>query len=543
MDERLEAGRHHLVNGERALHLGYPDDARAHFEAALLQFRGPELRLGEAHALRGLGQLELALGNLSDAEARLHRAVDVYDELLRQLAEIDPDGVSVDMKRRAQEGEIASLVLLGELKMRAGQPILARDILSSAGRHAEVVGNWALRADVLTTQGRVALRTGEYDEAERGFRDAIAAHQTSANVEGEIGAWLLLAELERLRGNLGRSRIALERARPLAEATSDDRLLGRVHHSLGALEAMALNPGDARGHFEVALTLVRRTGDAEMEGYTLLGLGEVASRVGEGSALENLVDGARILGALGHRHGVASALVRIGEHGIGIGEPELALAASEAARRLWEPIEPVRGVGQALRFITKALLAMDHPRAALLVAVTREGVVGAVQPNARQVADYFRDRAPPEWVRALEGQSKDQLIDRTREVMERILRPILWAVNLEAEALGTVSGALAAVETLGAKLPSPAPPAEEEEPSPGEIPPELPPLEEVEAPGPLPSLDEVPEEEGHVGAFPALGMLHDDARRPGDAVPSRDGPTKPDDLHAEERDAGEETEE
>jgi tetratricopeptide (TPR) repeat protein len=521
MDERLEAGRHHLVNGERALHLGYPDDARAHFEAALLQFRGPELRLGEAHALRGLGQLELVLGNLSDAEARLHSAVDVYDELLRQLAEIDPGGVSMDMKRRAQEGEIASLVLLGELKMRAGQPILARDILSSAYRHAEVVGNWALRADVLTTQGRVALRTGEYAEAERDFRDAIAAHQTSANVEGEVGAWLLLAELERLRGNLGRSRIALDRARPIAEATGDDRLLGRVHHSLGALELMAINPDDARRHFEAALRLVRRSGDAEMEGYTLLGLGEVAGRVGEGSALENLVDGARILGALGHRHGVASALLRIGEHGIVIGEPELALAASEAAHRLWEPIEPVRGVGQALRFITKALLALDHPKTALLAAVTREVVAGGVQPNARHVADYFRDRAPAEWVQALDGLSREQLLDRCREVVERILRPILWAVDLDANALGTVSGALAAVETLGAKLPSPAPPAEEEAPS-------LPPAQ-------LPSLEEVPEEEGHAGAFPALGMLHDDGHRPQDK--------KPDDPRADDDAAGEESEE
>jgi len=521
MDERLEAGRHHLVNGERALQLGYPDDARAHFEAALLQFRGPELRLGEAHALRGLGQLELSLGNLADAEARLNRAVDVYAELLQQLAEIDPDGVSVDMKRRAQEGEIASLVLLGELKMRAGQPILARDILSSASRQAQVVGNWALRADVLTTEGRVALRTGEYDEAERDFRDAIAAHQTSANLEGEISAWLLLSELERLRGNLGRSRIALDRARPLAEATGNDRLMGRVHHALGALEGMALNPGDARRHFEAALRLVRRAGDAEMEGYVLLGLGEVASRVGEGSALENLVDGARILGRLGHRHGVASALVRIGEHGIGIGEPELALAASEAARRLWEPIEPVRGVSQALRFITKALLALKHPKAALLVAVTREAVAGTVQPNARNVADYFRDRAPPEWVQGLEGQSKEQLLERTREVVERILRPILWAVDLDSMALGTVAGALAAVETLGAKLPSPAPPADEEASTP---------------------LDEVPEEERHTGAFPALGMLHDDARRPHDGAPLGDGPTKQDDPQAEPQDAGEETE-
>ena len=59
MDERLEAGRHHLGNGDRALREGYLDDSRSHFEAALLQFRGPELRLGEAHALRGLAHVEL----------------------------------------------------------------------------------------------------------------------------------------------------------------------------------------------------------------------------------------------------------------------------------------------------------------------------------------------------------------------------------------------------------------------------------------------------------------------------------------------------
>src|SRR5688572_12202947 len=105
MDERLEAGRHHLLNGEKALDEGYLDDSRSHFEAALLQFRGPELRLGEAHALRGLARAEIGCGNLTVAEQAARDAILQYGEVRAILRRLDPEGLSVETERESEEGE------------------------------------------------------------------------------------------------------------------------------------------------------------------------------------------------------------------------------------------------------------------------------------------------------------------------------------------------------------------------------------------------------------------------------------------------------
>lgn len=462
MDERLEAGRHHLVNGERALDQGYPDDARAYFESAFLQFRGPELRLGEAHAQRGLARVEHALGRDAVAEDLVRAAVRSYRDLLAWLEDHDPAGVSGDMRAQTREGEVAALVLLNEVLVRAGHVPEARAALEEARATAAALGNAGLLADVRVNEGRLALRFGRLAEAQRHFGEALAAHQQDGNPAGEAGVWLLISELHRAQGQLDVARDALDKARPLAEGAHNDRLVGRVLYSLGSLASLQGDLAQARALYDDALPMVREAGDTELEAYLLLGIGEVESRSGQGSPLEDLVDGARMLGAVGHRHGVASALLRIAEHGLRVHEPELALTAAEAARRLWAPIDPVRGVGQALRYVTKALMAMKRWRAGLLTAVTREAIAGASQPNAREVADFYRRRAPRPWVTALEGLPREELARRSELVVKQILEPILRDIEIDEGALGTVGGALEIVEKLDATMPSPAPEPSEE---------------------------------------------------------------------------------
>lgn len=111
MDERLDAGRHHPNNGEGALADADLDERCLHFETALLRFSGPELPLGDAHALRGLPHLEHAAGKLNLADSTVRAAVQGYQSVCTLLDRIDLDGVSPQLRSDAEEGEALTRAL------------------------------------------------------------------------------------------------------------------------------------------------------------------------------------------------------------------------------------------------------------------------------------------------------------------------------------------------------------------------------------------------------------------------------------------------
>ena len=118
MDKRLDAGRHHPNNGEGALADPYLDERCLHFETALLRFRGPQLPLGDAHALRGLPHLEQAEGKLNLADSAVRAAVQGDQSVCTLLERIDLDGVSPQLWSDAEEGEALTRAL--EVQERAG---------------------------------------------------------------------------------------------------------------------------------------------------------------------------------------------------------------------------------------------------------------------------------------------------------------------------------------------------------------------------------------------------------------------------------------
>jgi len=473
MDERLEAGRHHLTNGSRALDQGYPDDARAFYRAALLQFRGPELRLGEAHALRGLARVDLVQGFDATAAEYAAAAIRAYEDLIGHLAEIDPEGVSDEIRRSACEGESAAEVLAAELSARAGDGPAARDHLDRARALAMSVRAVPLQADGEAALGRLALRQGRYADAEGHFQHAVSAQQEAAQPAAEAGAHLLLAEARRLRGDAGGARDALDDAAEVAGALRSDRLAGRVAWARAALD---LGEGDlalARVGFEAAVPVLLRAGDFEMHAHALLGLAEVISRQGQAGARERLLEAARRLGTAGDPHGVATALLVAAEHALRVGRADVATALGEGARRLWSRTDPVRGVGQALRLLARAGWAAHRPDTALWAALTRELVAGRDQPRAADVAAWLRERAPEHEAATAASATADELRRRVEAALRRDVEPLLAPLGLAVEGLDRSDGALAVMSALVATLPDEAaappiasgPPADEEQPT------------------------------------------------------------------------------
>lgn len=465
MDERLEAGRHHLTNGDRALRDGYLDEGRSHFEAALLQFRGPELRLGEAHALRGMAHVELGCGNIALAEQTVRAAILAYQAVRDQLGHVDPHGVSDQLLRDAEEGEGAALVLLGDLLLRLGRGTEARETLSYAREIYRGLGDLPSAGGVWLALARLALRDGRYSHADEAITRCIQVHGKSGDRAGQSTALLVRAELERAGGDLEKAQATVDEALLHAEAARSPQVEGRAHSHRAAILLQRGQHDEAGEAWEQALVKIREGGDVEMEGFALIGLGEVQSKLGRAEATTTLAEAARVLGRLEHQHGLGAAMLQVSHHALRTHQVMLSLAAAESARQLWQRPDPVRGVGMALRLVVKALAGLKQWPAVLAASHLRAQIAGEMQPNAIAVRDFYRERANERVLDDLDRLTPEQLEARTEALLEAILTPILEPLDLDPFSLATPGGALALVEALiDAHTAVPAPVREADKP-------------------------------------------------------------------------------
>lgn len=457
MDERLEAGRHHLDNGIRALRQGYLDESRSHFEAALLQFRSPELRIGEAHALRGLGEVELHGGNLAGAESVTRAAVREYQEVRNQLDRVDPSRVSTELHRDSEEGEAAAHTLLGEILIRGGKTEEARHELAYAHQLYATLGEEVpSAAGVYMNLARLGMREGKSGEARSSVDKAIDLLGRCGETVGQTGAWLLAAEIERLNGRLPEAEAALGHAMRLADETRQVTMQGRARSQQASLLAQQGRFEEAVAAYDDALGRIRDAADAEMEAYALLGRGDVRSRLRDPGSLFDLVEGTRLLAQLEHRHGLGTAMLRLSEHAVRQDLPAYALAAAESARQFWQVSDPKRGVGHALRMQVKALTMLRKWPAVIVVAHARAAIAGDLQPQAVEVRDFYRQRTPQPLLSDLDRLDTTQLELRAESMVEALLEPMLQQLDLDFQSLGVPGGALAITSALASATPSTA---------------------------------------------------------------------------------------
>jgi len=457
MDERLEAGRHHLRNGEGSLRKGELAASRTHFQAALLQFRGPELRIGEAHALRGLAEVDLSLGEVGAAEAGLRAAIRSYRDVIDQLVHFDTEGVSGELMSDAREGEAAGHVLLGEVLVRAGRADEARAALAEARDLFQGVGDVPAAAAVYTALGRVGLREGHTGEARDALAKAINILADAGDVAGEAQARLLRAEADRLDGALDVAADELARAAALASTARDPHLAGRCLSARASVMAQRGRLQEAEGLYGEALPALRASGDLQAVAFALLGRGEVRSQRQDLNAIHDLEEASRELASLEHRHGLGLAMLRLASHLLRLSLPAYALTAAEAARQLWLDLDPVRGVGQALRVQVKALAALRQWQAVVLVAEARAAIAGEAQPNAVAVRDFYRQRAPEALYEGLDGLTPEELTNRAEAAVSELLAPVLDGLDLDFTSLGLIGGVMAVLQAVLRATPAPAP--------------------------------------------------------------------------------------
>jgi DNA-binding SARP family transcriptional activator/tetratricopeptide (TPR) repeat protein len=247
----------------RYLDGGYHTDALVVHEHARQAAKRAGDRLGEAHAMLGLGLAHLRLARYAAADDHLRRAAVAFRRL----------GDTV--------GEARVVINLGILQGRLGR-------LDRAGEHQERalalfrrIGDHAGVGKTLNNLGSVDLRRG------RG-RVALGRHMAALAVwrraEDPIGVAQALKGLGNVELGLGRYeraaryyRQALDLCRQAGNRTGEAIVL----FGLGELHTHRREPGLALDHHRQALLLARRTGEREMEAFALNGIGDAARCAGD----------------------------------------------------------------------------------------------------------------------------------------------------------------------------------------------------------------------------------------------------------------------
>ncbi|MEN0062639.1 MAG: hypothetical protein AAGA48_10850 [Myxococcota bacterium] len=452
MDERLDAGRRHLHSGRRTLVGPRPRESRSHFEAALRQYRGPELLVGEGDALRGLAEVDLIEGAVPEAEARITSAIARYDEA------IEAAGDDWAIHQAAIVGRTHARVVEAQLWLRTGRRNDAETALEEADRTLARIGDVRGQVDAQLALARCALAGASPSDAEVAIRKALAGLERLDDKVGLIQAWLFLGEVSRAERRLDAANEATERAMSLATELSDPDLLGRALTARGTVRALQGRDEEAAQAFDEALAhLSAANAPEDALGFARLARGELWAQQGQANATSELVAAVTALIQASHRQGTAVALLKLADRAHATGLFVYALAVGEAARQWWRPLDPVRGVGLALRLQVKALADLKQWPAVVTLAWVRAERSGHAQPGAHQVDDHYRSRAPKALVDELSALSPSARVTRANQHVSTILEPLLSSLGVGFDRLGTASATLALVNAMSTATPNTPP--------------------------------------------------------------------------------------
>ncbi len=237
----------------------------------------------------------------------------------------------------ALEGD--GLVLVGRSAEAAPRLEEARDLFARSG-------NQAALAVVLTRLGMTFHERGELAEAEKLYRQALAAQERAGGVQGTAGTALQTANLGMLdfdAGSMPQAQPLLESALAAYTAAGDRVMATRMDY---AIASVLLGRGElaaARERFDSVVAISRQTGNRTDEARALSGQGFVLERLGALGEARYLQDQAyEITHRLGDPIRGASALAA--SAGVLMRQGELA----EAGKRLAQALAMKRQGGDRL---------------------------------------------------------------------------------------------------------------------------------------------------------------------------------------------------
>lgn len=435
-----------LVDGLDALERGRSSHAKLRFEQTIRE-SGAVASLEVGHAWRGMAERAIHAGEIADAEAYLRRAVSVF----REVARAHPT-----MQQRAKEAEGLVLLAGGELLMLRGLFDTANSLLYRAERVLVRLGD-ERTAEAWAASGRLARHRGEHAAALEAFGVAESAYERTQNHGGRAEVLLEIALVRRVEDPSAALRM-LDLAATMARDAGRAELLARVHLGRGQI---LHNEAAAQQAYQSALARARQSGARAAAGFALLGLG---SR-GWPGAERHLLAAAQVLLDAAHYPGFGLALVRIAQHGLRVGDVELAMAAAEGAWRVYRGVDPVLGLSRVLGLAVRCFVAQRLAWPTLLAACARAGLDES--PQVHEIRDVMVGRAPQAWLERLRRMTEDAQLAEVRAGLQGQIVPALRRLGLLPSSFATAQGALDVVGMLAGVSPRAAarqlaPPPEEE---------------------------------------------------------------------------------
>jgi tetratricopeptide (TPR) repeat protein len=288
----------------------YPAAARA-LEQALGIYRDLGDQNGQANALSDLGVVGLGTGDYPVAAQVLEQALGIYRDLGDRLGHAnaltylgDVRYLTGDYPAAAQAleqalgiyrdlgdrlGQATALTYLGDVRQLTGDYTAAARVLELAlGIHRDI-GNRLGQANALSYLGAVRLGTGDYPGAAQVLEQALSIHRDMGGRRGQANALGRLGAVRMGTGDYTAAAQALDQALGIYRDLGDRGGEAEALNRRGTLHRVSGELAQAEGCHRQALDLAHALASSRDEAHALAGLGRCAKAVGHATQAEILL--------------------------------------------------------------------------------------------------------------------------------------------------------------------------------------------------------------------------------------------------------------
>ncbi|HET9439218.1 MAG TPA: HD domain-containing phosphohydrolase [Longimicrobiales bacterium] len=324
---------------------------------------------------------------------------------------------------------------------------VALDALISAARRAELAGEWndaergyteALRRiqageqpergpEILRWLGRVHFERGEYEQAGIAFESSLVAAQR-LNMRKECASALnAMAVVAQFRGTLDVAEALYERSGIIAEEVSADRLSAMIDMNLGTLASVRGDVGTSLMRYQSAHDRFRKMNDARGAGLVLNNMAILHSEVGEWAAAELSFNASYQLAERESDHATMGK-IECGRADLYLKRQqfERARECCERAFRTFTRLGSDSGLGAVHRYYgilyretSKAQMAHVHFSLALKLARTCDSLLLEAETESERAKLYLSERQHRHALRSLNQAHKLYMeLDARREILD-----------------------------------------------------------------------------------------------------------------------------
>jgi tetratricopeptide (TPR) repeat protein/transcriptional regulator with XRE-family HTH domain len=311
LGDRLgQAGALKDLGDVRRLAGDYPD-AEQVLEQALDIYRDIGDRLGQANALSYLGDVRMLTGDYPAAARALEEALEVYRDIGDRLGQAnalgnlgvvrwgtaeypaaagaleEALGIYSDLGDRL--GQSNALNKLGVVRWATGDYPAAADAQEQALGICRDLGERLGEATALSDLGVVRLATGDYPGAARAQEEALGIYRDVGSRLGEANALSYLGVARRATDDYPAAAQALEQALGIYRDIGDRDGEADALNETGTLHRVSGDLTQAEGYHRQALELARAIASSSHEAHALAGLGRCALAAGHTAEAEDLL--------------------------------------------------------------------------------------------------------------------------------------------------------------------------------------------------------------------------------------------------------------